>query len=312
MQEQTRSEKCKEWILNHRKFMTIAIISSALILIVIIAILLLKPTDLKLIELLYYTSQIVSAVFVISGVVIAVWQYYLSYVDSRRNIDVLRVQKAVDLSEYYKDNILFYMAPIRYIYNNSDINTIITKIDRHNMKHFDQKKLELYITEDDKQKLKDIQSSDEFFNVVIKANAIYHLGISDDVINTYKHHCNKDEEKNEEYNNNFIEEDTPILSTFFGSLVFRVLNNMEYFALHFTHNVADQSVVYKSLHQTYIDLVQMLYYNIAVKNPLSPSKYYTNVIELYEIWHDRSIEDEDLFADGVRTLSNKGTVVDNK
>ena len=122
----------------------------------------------------------------------------------------------------------------------------------------------------------------------------------------------KTKKKNEEYNNNFIEEDTPILSTFFGSLVFRVLNNMEYFALHFTHNVADQSVVYKSLHQTYIDLVQMLYYNIAVKNPLSPSKYYTNVIELYEIWHDRSIEDEDLFADGVRTLSNKGTVVDNK
>lgn len=303
MQEQTRSEKCKEWMLNHRKFMTIAIISSALTLIVIIAILLLKPTDLKLIELLYYTSQIVSAVFVISGVVIAVWQYYLSYVDSRRNIDVIRVQKAVDLSECYKDHILSYKSPIEYIFNNSGINEILTKVQPHQMVHFDEKELHTFLSDEDVKLLKDIQQSHKFFTAIINANSIYNIGLSDDLIKLYK----QDEQECE-----LSELDAKKLSTFLGKLITKALNNMEFFALHFTHNVADESVVYKSLHQTYIDIVQTLYYNIAKINPLSTTKYFTNIIELYNLWNDRSINDEASFTDSVRSLTNKGTVVDSQ
>lgn len=33
-----------------------------------------------------------------------------------------------------------------------------------------------------------------------------------------------------------------------------VLNNIEYFAMNFAHGVADDSVVYRSLHQSYIDI----------------------------------------------------------
>ncbi len=303
MSEKNKIDKYKYWVLHHRKFMTIAIILFSLLMIILVSIVLVKPTNLNLIELLYYTSQIVSSVFVISGVVIAVWQYYLSYVDSRRNIDVLCVQKAIDLSEYYKDNILHYMAAIRYIYNNSDISTIFLKIEKDKIKHFDNKELAEYITEDDKDKLKEIQSSNNFFDVVIRANSIYNLGIDKDIIESYN---------NQDFTHIYSETNSQIISTFFGSFIAKVLNNMEFFALHFTHNVADETVVYKSLHQTYIDLVQMLYYNIASKNPLSPSKYFTNIIELYEIWYNRSVKDEDLFANGVRNLSNKGTVVENK
>ena len=102
-------------------------------------------SNIEMVELLYYTSQFISAIFVISGVVIAVWQYYLSYVESKRNMDIICVQKAIDLSEYYKDNILLYMAPIKYIFENSGINNIIDKIDRENIKHFDKKELNLFI-----------------------------------------------------------------------------------------------------------------------------------------------------------------------
>lgn len=292
----------KEWVLSHRKVVTTFIITLAVIFMFCSALLFkkIKGSGYEYIEILYYTSQVVSAIFVISGVVIAVWQYYLSYIDSKRNKDLICVQKAVDLSEYYKDNILYYIAPIRYILNNSEISKILSKINKNQIKHFDKKELDLFLSKEDVKKLKRIQKNSKFFNVVIEANLIYNLGLSKDVVKYYKD--GKD----------LSSTDKEILSRFLNKLITRTLNNTEYFALHFTHNVADKTVVYKSLHQTYIDLVQMLYYNIAITNPLSPSKYYTNIIELYEIWNQQSKEDEEIYANGVRNLSDKGTVVENK
>lgn len=292
----------KNWILCHRKLLTATIIGSAIILILAGSLISMNvlPSEFEIIEVLYYMSQIVSAIFVISGVVIAVWQYYLSYVDSKRNKDLICVQKAIDLSDYYKDNILLYMAPIQYIYDNSGISDIISKIKKNEMKHFDKKELDLYLSSDDFKSLKEIQKSNKFFETIIKANSIYNLGLSADAIKYFEENKEKPIE------------DSEILSTFLGRLIIRTLNNMEYFALHFTHNVADQSVVYKSLHQTYIDMVQMFYYTIAKSNPLQPSKYFTNIIELYEIWNSKALKDEENFANGVRSLSNKGTVVDEK
>ena len=291
----------KKWILAHRKIVTTVIIVFAVLSIIITSFLFwfFQKQKMKSIELLYYNSQIISSIFVISGVVIAVWQYYLSYIDSKRNMDVICVQKAIDLSEYYKDNILSYSAPIRYIFDNSGITKIISKIDVSKIKHFDQKELYTFLNEKDIDSLKEIQKSNKFFSVVINANAIYNLGINKDLIILYK-------------KKNLSKIDEKIFSTFLGKLIIRVLNNMEFFSLHFTHNVADESVVYKSLHQTYINIVQILYYHIANRNPLSTTKYFTNIIELYELWNERSINDEELFTSGLRNLSNKGTVVENK
>lgn len=294
----------KRWILNHRKIVTITIITLTIILNLICSYVFwtYKKDQFDFIELLYYVSQVISALFVISGVVIAVWQYYLSYIDSKRNMDIIRVQKAIDLSEYYKDNILSYIAPIKYIFLNSGINEILSKIDTSKIKYFDNKELRLFLNDDDIEELKIIQNSEKFFNVVIKANSIYNLGLSKDLIKYYQKSNNRP----------LSATDSEILSTILGKLITKVLNNMEFFSLHFTHEVADSSVVYKSLHQTYIIIVKMLYYHIAIKNPLSPSKYFTNIIELYELWNNKSIEDEEVYANGVRNLSNKGTVVKNE
>lgn len=210
------------------------------------------------------------------------------------------VQKAVDLSEYYKDNILCYFAAINYIFENSGICNILSKIDKTKIKHFDYKELTVFLSEADIEELKRIQNSEQFFEVVIQANLIYNLGL--------------DEENLKDYSTQrpFSPTYSKILSRFTQKLITKVLNNTEYFALHFTHNVADKTVVYKSLHQTFIAIVQMLYYSIAIKNPLSPSKYFTNIIELYNIWNDKTLEAEALFVQDLRILTNKGTVIKNE
>jgi hypothetical protein len=63
-----------------------------------------------------------------------------------------------------------------------------------------------------------------------------------------------------------------------------ILNNLEFFAMHFTHGTADDSVVYQSLHQSYIETIRLLYYDIAANNIPGESKLYTNTIELYNKW----------------------------
>lgn len=294
----------KKWILGHRKIVTTSIICFAIVMIFGLTNLTFcfSNGESEYIEILYFVSQIVSVIFVISGVVIAIWQYYLSCVESKRNLDVICVQKAIDLSEYYKDNILSYIAPIRYILRKSGISDVISKIDKSHMLHFDEKELYSCLKQEDITKLKDIQKSERFFEIVIEANSIYNLGLNQKLISYYE-----DEEKIKQLS----AEQQDILATFLGKLITKVLNNMEFFALHFTHKVADESVVYTSLHQTYIDIVQMLYYNIASKNPLSTVKFFTNVIELYEIWNSKAMDEEKNYVEGVRALANKGTVVES-
>lgn len=58
--------------------------------------------------------------------------------------------------------------------------------------------------------------------------------------------------------------------------------------MHFRHNTADQSVVYRSLHQSYLEIVQGMYFSIAEINKSPESKYYTNVIWLYEKWYEKN------------------------
>lgn len=89
-----------------------------------------------------------------------------------------------------------------------------------------------------------------------------------------------------------------------------VLNDMEYFSMHFTHKVADESVVYQSLHQTYIECVQLLYYNIAVNNKTDGTQYYTNVVDLYKTWYKNQIKSREKCIQSGREVRKGKSVED--
>lgn len=70
-----------------------------------------------------------------------------------------------------------------------------------------------------------------------------------------------------------------------------LLNKLEYFAMYFNCNLADEKVVYQSLHQVYLSIVEELYCFIAYKNNSDgKDKFYTNLIDLYNIWAKRDDE----------------------
>ena len=255
-------------------------------------------------EILYYSSQIITSIFVISGVVIAVWQYYLSCKSAQTDLALQQVQRAINLSEYYKDNILDYIPAISYIFEEIGVAPILKKLKLTQLKNFDKNELEDLLSPNDIEILKSSQYSNKFFEAVVNANAIYNLNMK------FLTKKIKQQQDGKEIDAIAIDNNSIAIS-FFSDLLNKILNNMEFFALHFSHNTADESVVYQSLHQSYFELIQLLYYYISVQNENPSYKFYTNVIELFHKWMNAKDKQKNEFSKNSNSIQRNGTKIDN-
>lgn len=262
-----------------RKFWASFLIVASVLLEICCAIFL-KDADVSFLENLCYATQIVSSIFVVGGVVIAVWQYYLTSQSAKTTLQVTQVQRAIDLSEYYKDNILKYTPAIYYIFDTTGITEILDVIMTKDIKDFDVHELNKMFTPMQIERLKTIQNSDIFFKAIMEANDIYHLDFKFHMQTIEQEECGAKIQR-------VVINKNAIVVAYISNLVNRVLNNLEYFALHFRHQTADESVVYQSLHQSFLGLIPYLYYYIAKQNNDSTSKLYTNVIWLYLKWKNK-------------------------
>lgn len=67
-----------------------------------------------------------------------------------------------------------------------------------------------------------------------------------------------------------------------------LLNKFEWLAMHFNTGIAEDDVVFQSLHQLFLKTVAQLYFRIVAHNVGDKiDKYYTNIIELYVSWNNK-------------------------
>ncbi len=251
----------------------------------------------------YYITQIATSIVLILGGFIGIWQYTLTAKAERIKINVDRIQRAIDLAEYYKNKILKKYAVIKFVFEKSGLMQIIDKIDPEQIHAFDDIELNRLLTENDKNQIETIRNSKKFIQTVIEADKIYNLDLNIDKIS--KVSINNEKKVVEiEFDGNAV------MKKFMGNIVTETLNNLEFFSMHFSHKTADESVVYQSLHQTYLSIVHALYYNIAILNNMKSSKYYTNVIELYKVWYNRDKIERNNKINATNTFVTKGTVAD--
>ncbi|NFL34483.1 hypothetical protein FDB64_05235 [Clostridium botulinum] len=76
----------------------------------------------------------------------------------------------------------------------------------------------------------------------------------------------------------------------FDTITRDTFNKLEYFCMYFNSGVADEETVYQSLHQSFLDMIKVIYFHIAVRNKTGKDKYYTNIIKLYNKWSDRYLD----------------------
>ena len=274
-------------------FITCIIIFLYIVGIVIVGIL------CKDMESVCYFSQIYSALFVVCGVVIAMMQYIITsneQTNTRKRelelrekemleIEKDRIQNAINLANYYKDNILDNIFIIDSIYEDTGIKTILENIKLEDMIEFDQHELKKLLSADKQKQIAEIVNSDTFRNAVAKNSIIYGFAEQAKIITTTE---NDEGQVQKNLTINEME-----LFREYSNILNMLLNNTEYFAMNFTHKTADESVVYQSLHTTYLAMMRILYFDISQNNQYGEEKLYTNAIELFNIWRTRAQRQRD-------------------
>ena len=211
--------------------------------------------------------NILASITTFIGIIYAFLQYKEIKNQNKKDIQILKIKKAVELSEYYKDNILTYSKAISFILKQCKLYSIIKQA--KTIISFD----EIEYTEEQLKSIKTILDSKEFKDAVENADIIFNLKLYKVLIN--------------QEGRNTVDKDI-LVNDFYTNILSVVVNNLEYFSMNFTHGLADSTVAYESLSQSFIDIVEMLYYHISQFNkPDVVDPYFRNISELYKIWKNQ-------------------------
>lgn len=288
---------------NKRKVISTLLIFAAVFLIFVPAffktIPIFDPNSSKIV-LIENMSQILAAVSVIAGAIIAVWQYYIFSKSEIIKIETEKVKNAIDLSEYYKNEVLQLYSIVILVYKHSGIFDFVQK-EKNKMKNFDLEELHEIFTPQELKELLSKYGSKQFVEKVAETNEVFNLQLN----GCYSTETISDDgEKCISIN---VEIDKA-LNNFFANYVTTLLNNIEQFAMYFTHNVADESVVYQSLYPTYIEMCRTLYYDISKCSKPGSAKLYRNLQSLYSIWVEKSNKTKEQIK---QQEVNNGTIPQN-
>lgn len=253
----------------------------------------------------YYISGIVMAALAIVSAFIA----YKSYKDSKKR---RKREKSVELAKFYADNIIEASTFIDLAISKSEFYKISKEcFDFEEIKNFNNTEmLKLLNKCNESYSVEKLQN--EFDNMTIEdlivSSLIYNNNISynkETILNFYFNSSRECDDVQKIAINKCIELHMKIeLSNKINDL----LNYLEYFSMNFITGVADEKTIYQSLHQSFLGMVQELYFFIAKNNDGEHNKYFTNIISLYNIWSKRVQETENKEI----ALENKYNIKKNK
>lgn len=132
----------------------------------------------------YYVTQVIAAFCVVIGAFIGVWQYVLTTRAERNRLNLERIQKAIDLALYYKDNVLDKYKVIKYVFYQTNMMKVVQKVNRNQIRNFDEIELTNLLSGEHQKEIDEIKRSNEFIKAVLQADKIYnmHLNIEEDTM----------------------------------------------------------------------------------------------------------------------------------
>ena len=206
------------------------------------------------------TIDFVSATIALFALVVSVLTY-------RYNRGKLRILRAIELAKEYavlmKD--ITVIVNIAQVY--PEITNLITKNSLTEESEFTVEELNKIYTKDE------LDSLISFFNFeTVNKNLLLQIYMHTKIDAV---HIAPDAD----HWNISINED--LLETHYSTKVTNLLNDLECFAMNFNCNVADTRIIYQSIHQSFMEVIRILYQPIARYNDSDSEKFYTNIIALY-------------------------------
>jgi len=257
----------------------------SLILIVIISVFFYSnKTKTSILENFSYSATIISLIFIAFQVRLAVKDYKITN-------DRLRKDKAIELAKYYEETILPLSTKLSWVFKEIDLNRLYSNIDEQKMIDFDNDELiglcSSTVIQDYMEILQSKECKDVYnkFCIIIEDSMDFNTRFNLEIDGIED--CDIDERELSSALESFTDMKTGVS---LGKTISGLLNKLEFFAMNFNYNIADESVVYQSLHQSYRGVIKLLYIQISSLNKDPKDKYYTNVIELFNTWNKRYLE----------------------
>ena len=217
--------------------------------------------------------------------------------DLEMRINYQKREKAIEMAKVFSELIDKTILVSEVLKNLEAINKInISDSDYNHLNYFDEDELEKLFDEDDLGKIKsEINIENIGLEKYISAYAI----TGDSSLNKFKDEIifliNEKFLRNEKTKQEYDKMDIIIKREFSKTMV-ELLNQLEWFSMHFMSDIAEEKTVYQSLHQIYLKTIKLYYPHIAYLNRKGiKDKYYCNIIGLYVKWaniYHKEKEDE--------------------
>lgn len=232
--------------------------------------------------------QLTSNIAILVGFIWAIIQFYISQWTKSIN-------KAIELTLFYKNNILDVFPIINYVYEECNLTVLLERVDFQKVKDFDINELYNYYTKDEIEKFTNYIDDKDFNKTLIEVCRLFPFSF--DGIDITKDNTN----------NRILVSCEPIKTKqSYMALLSNIMNNLEYFATNFNKNIANKNSIYQVIHQSFIKTVELLYAEISLSNnDVDEFKYYTNIIELYKIWKRKSTNKQKKINSTKNKLNNK-------
>lgn len=234
-------------------------------------------------DLMLYFSAIPGSVFDFGTMLVAAVSAICAFKAYRNQRERAKKASACELAKYYADNIITQGSYIESVYSRSKYTNLVKdKFPLDRIHSFTCQEMEAFL------------GNDDHVTQDLAQKAFY---VDPSCILASKLQCTSSVIDRSNFMAAYTmpsEDDTPFeirnqsyLQTDFSNSIYMLLNDLEWFSMQCRYGVADEKLLYQSLHQTFLSDVQMLYFHISSRNINSEDKLFTNLIWLFQRWKSR-------------------------
>ena len=219
------------------------------------------------------TVEVLALIVTVLSVVCA----FLAYTHQRK-----RAKKAAacDLAKYYADDVIEKNPLIANVFSRSKLDEYIKSvIPEGEINRFDRSELAEILEKKSipyDEFMKKVHAIDPSVIFICRMNLSCNLAEREKLFSDF---TSSDE--------NTVAQNKTFLSGDFFQDLSMMLNQLEWFCMSCRYGLADEKIIYQSLHQTFLATVRVLYPFICRPNLNNEDKFYTNIIWLYRRWSKR-------------------------
>lgn len=205
-----------------------------------------------------------TALSIIGLIIGAIWAIY----QFDKNVNRKQQEKASEIAKDFANNFVERFSIIsEVLLKNEEIRTMLSKITNENLKSF---------------------TNIEILDMVNDKNCFNKYS---QIINSKKTQIRYEKLLNKLYNKKEKEK----FNSYFPLLVENTLNQLEAACINISSNAAGSEYIYNSLHQSFLKFVEILSIRISTNNRNNVDKYYTHIIQVYNMWNNQKYKDIEKF-----------------